>query len=81
MLRENPPEVYVPGDTYRQNAEEIHWSQAEPGTVTLVHRVFGKDRDHTSVYYEGAWGTAEPRAATEAEVARFVNAALEGWNR
>jgi hypothetical protein len=80
-LRRHPSEVYEPGEWYSQKAEEIHWSQPEKGTVTLVFREFrgDLDRDHAYVYWPegGEWVSAEPRTAVHDEVQRMALYTLE----
>lgn len=69
------------GHSYAHKARDIHISRPVDGTVTLLQRTFGADVDHASVYWpEGKqWVSAEPRAATEAEVGRICAKALEKW--
>jgi hypothetical protein len=80
-LRPEPLEMYVPGDTYSQEAPEIHESIPEPGTVTLVTRTFSRQRDIAmSCYKPGSeWVSAEPRPATPSEVLHFTGLALSRW--
>lgn len=74
-------EVYGPGETYRQAADEVHESTPDDGTVTLVERTFLADTEHARVYHEGRWVSAEPRPATPEEVALVVGRALLRWSR
>jgi hypothetical protein len=69
------------GGVYRQTADEIHVSSPEDGTVTVVRRVFGSDRDRAYVFWPKGteWGSAEPRAATGAEVNSICARALARW--
>jgi hypothetical protein len=82
-LRRQDLETYEPGDTYHQDAPEIHESLPEPGTVTVVKRTFSRQRDiATSLYRDTpAWVSAEPRPATPAEVFHFTRLALARWER
>lgn len=75
------PEIYEAGDLYVQVAEEIHSSSPEDGTVTIIARRFLDDPDHAFVYYkeDDGWVTAEPRAATNSEIADICHNALERW--
>lgn len=82
--------LYVPeteaifaGQMYQQDADEIHVSEPEDGTVTLIHRHFREDRDHAYVFWpEGEeWVTAEPRVATPEEVRAICDGALEVMRR
>jgi hypothetical protein len=80
-LAGGPMEYYREGDMYTQEAGEIHESFPTRGTVTLVTRIFTADRDHAQVFWEPGhmWGTAEPRAATPAEVEEITRYALQRW--
>lgn len=74
------PSQHGPGDTYSQRFDEIHRSQFEDGTVTLVRRNFvNADRDHADVYWKrGAqFVSAEPREATPEEILRVAESALD----
>jgi hypothetical protein len=72
---------YVDGQRYSQRAHEIHETQAERGTVTIVTRTFVGDRDHANIYWrrEDEWGSAEPRPATPEEVKLITTYALTRW--
>ena len=61
---------YSPGDSYHQNAPDIHDTSAEDGTVTIVTRTFRADSEHARVFFPTGtdWVSAEPRAATPEEV-------------
>lgn len=74
-------ETYLEGHIYQQRADEIHRSLPEDGTVTLIYRQFLEDADHAYVYWpeDCEWGSAEPRPATDDEVARIVGVALDKW--
>lgn len=78
-LSEDIPEIIDPGENYSQVADEIHETEAIPGTVTLMYREYDGPKGTADVFWpvDTEWGTAEPRAATEAEVIRTVNKALE----
>lgn len=74
-----PRSTYVQeGASYTQRAHEIHISDPEMGTVTVVERTFGTDVDHAYVYWPVGtrWGSAEPRAATRDEVTEIMETAL-----
>lgn len=81
ILRAMPPWIYTEGEFYLEEAEVIHESIPEDGTVTIVERSFKEDKDHAFVYWpQGTeWGTAEPREATMHEVLRITRHALETW--
>lgn len=70
-----------PGARYSQTPEEIHDTEALDGTVTLVERKFGTDRDTAHVFFwkHGYWVSAEPREATCDEVRDITQQALDKW--
>lgn len=77
------PETYCPGDSYRQDAREIHESSYADGSVTLNDRVKRLDGEHARVWWPHgeAWVDAEPRVATLNEVKRTTERALEVMER
>lgn len=79
-LRKLPPETYGPGQTYYQRNDEIHETQAEDGTVTLMTK-FPEDNDLARVFWprDKEWVSAEPRAATIPEVLDITSFALHRW--
>ncbi len=72
------PETYGPGDTYHQNASEVHSTSFDDGTVTLVRREFLPDTEHANVFFrpDDGWVSARPRPASADEVTAFVSRAL-----
>jgi|SRR6478736_2053127 len=74
-----PSEIYRPGDSYKQRAEEIHETIFADGTVTLNERI--GDTEHARVFwpYQTDWVDAFPRPATREEVADTVLASLREW--
>jgi hypothetical protein len=72
-------EVYIPGDWYRQRADEIHETLFVDGAVTLNERV--GDTEHARVFwpYGTEWVDAMPRPATPYEVASAVDYSLREW--
>lgn len=72
-------EIYDPGETYSQKADEIHETIFDDGTVTLNERV--GDTEHARVFwpYGTEWVDAIPREATRTEVADAVLASLRRW--
>ena len=74
-----PEEVYGPGQTYRQEANEVHVSAPVDGTVTIVTRRFLDDAEHAHVFWPNGtkWVSAEPRPATDAEVMAICSFALD----
>lgn len=75
-------ELYLPGDTYMQSAEEIHASFYEDGTVTLNDRTRIGDGEHARVFWPHGeqWVDAEPRAANADEIKAVIGRALERWS-
>lgn len=68
------------GDTYAQEADEVHLSDPDDGCVSLnVRRREGPDTARVFWPAGESWVSAEPRVATPAEVADVVGEALEGW--
>lgn len=64
-----PPEFYFPGHIYRQDANEIHETKFEDGTITINQRILRVEDNKANVYWEyGPWVSAEPRAATDPEI-------------
>lgn len=76
-LEQANAEIYDPGDTYAQKAHEIHRTDAQDGTVTVMERKEDTE-GQADIYwpYGSEWGTAKPRAATRDELLVGVNAAL-----
>lgn len=74
-------EMVLANDRYSQLAHEIHRSQPDDGTVTIIQREFLDDADHAFVYIpEGQeWVSAEPRQATKDEVEEICGNALKRW--
>jgi len=73
------PELYAPGDTYRQNASEVHETFFKDGTVTLNERT--GDTEHARVFWPFAtdWVHAKPRSARLSEVMEAAEDALRRW--
>lgn len=78
-LEEGPGEVYAAGESYRQEANEIHRSQPLRGTVTLLDRTVRGDGETAYVFWRAgsSWVSAEPRPAARWEVDAFLDAARE----
>lgn len=74
-----PTEVYRPGMSYKQHAEEVHETIFADGTVTLNERI--GDTEHARVFwpYGTDWVDAIPRKATHEEVADTVLHSLRNW--
>lgn len=77
ILEPSRPELYQPGDIYRQKANEIHETIYVDGCITLNQRV--GDTQHARVFWPTGtqWVDAEPRAATPVERAAAIAQALE----
>lgn len=68
------------GEIYQQKANEIHFSNPDDGTITLVDRTFHADTEHAKVFWPAGqeWVSAEPRPATSREVENILTAA---WSK
>lgn len=75
------PQQIGEGERYDEQAEEIHETRPEAGTVTIVERRFKADTEHASVFYPVGkqWVSAEPRPATPEEVIAITQIALRRW--
>lgn len=80
-LVEDIIEHLKPGDHYYQQPDEIHWTKAMPGTVTIMQKYPSKEHKSARVFWpiDEEWGTAEPRPATPDERDRMVLSALQLW--
>lgn len=78
LLERQPAEIYRPGDSYSQAPNEIHETQADWGTVTLMQKRPTADGETARIFWPAGtvWGSAEPRAATPEEVKAITNYAL-----
>lgn len=78
-LEKYPTELYSPGDSYRQHAEEIHETKFLDGSVTLNERI--GDTEHARVFWPAGteWVDAIPRPATRDEVISTTGWALGAW--
>lgn len=77
------PTVYVESSSYVHGASDIHYTEYQDGTVTLIERFFGEDTEHAYVYERRGkeFGSAEPRQATRREIDRVVENAVTLLNR
>lgn len=80
-LRERSVYDITSGLSYKRVAQEIHRSEPESYTVTIIERRFHADTEHAQVYWPlgTEWVSAEPRDATNAEVAQMASRTLERW--
>lgn len=78
----NRPELYLPGQSYRQEPDEIHRTHAADGTVTLIFQE-RRNVDTARVFWPvgGAWGDAIPRHATKDEIDQVGGFALSVFSR
>lgn len=83
-LKQQFDRTWRAGATYSQTAEEIHESQPDDGSVSLIQRRFAADTEHAHVFYRHeqgvTWVSAEPRVATPMEVVRITQNALAKWS-
>lgn len=77
LIPSDRPEIYEAGDTYRQEASEIHRTYAADGTVTLITQE-RNDTDTARVFWPicGDWKDAIPRQATPEEIDFIAGHAL-----
>lgn len=83
MLSHTPPETYVAGGKYQQRPDEIHRTQAQDGTVTLLERPQGPPLEEASVYWPQGmdWVSAEPRRPRDKwELSPVMILALARWS-
>lgn len=75
------PELYMPGETYFQSADEIHETFFKDGSVTINERHPVEDGEHALVFWPFGqeWVDAEPRPADRDEVSTAVSFALREW--
>lgn len=80
-LRPLVKEIYHEGQTYKQTATELHRTDYEDGTVTLIHRNRTATNDTARSIWEPDtdWQIVQVRDATLEEVKFFCEAALEKW--
>lgn len=73
-------QIHYPGDSYQQAPSEIHETEAEDGTVTIMRKTPTRDESARVFWPVGSeWGSAEPRAASAMVVAAIVANALARW--
>jgi hypothetical protein len=82
MLSALVPEIYWTGCAYAQDANEIHRTIAQDGTVTLLEREQGPPLEEATVFWPAgsSWVSAEPREAISYEISRTIDYALKIWN-
>lgn len=79
-LSELPVDNYGEGESYSQIPSEIHQTDAEDGTVTLMRKTPTDDESARVFWPIGTyWVSAEPRPATPDEVADITSRALDKW--
>lgn len=79
ILRCNFRRAYLPGETYKMTAEDLHESDYVDGSITLVERFFRENTENALVYvpHGTKWVSAEPRKATLEEINAMAIKALE----
>jgi hypothetical protein len=76
FLIEEPRDVYHAGDVYSQAAKQIHMTDAEDGTITLMERTEDVNGEADLYWRETErWGTARPRPAMRQEVLSTIQKA------
>lgn len=83
-LAPNANDLIEAGCCYSEKAEQIHESRPEPGTITIVERVFKPDAEHAFVFWPAkdgpkGWVSAEPRPANSFEVEYICKLALKNF--
>ena len=69
---------YRAGNAYSKRAEELHHTEFESGTITIIKREFRNDRATAKLYYpiDEEFVSAEPRSATTEEINSMAAEAL-----
>lgn len=71
-------ETFAAGGSYSQLAHELHASEQQPGTVTVIRCSWGAPRYLTVCLREEAtWSSGQAREATRMEIKAFAAKALE----
>ena len=75
-------EFYGTGNMYSQEAQEIHRTMAQDGTVTLLQREQGPPLEEALTFWPSGtvWVSAEPKAPADYLISQTVNYALQLWN-
>ena len=75
-------EFYGTGNMYSQEAQEIHRTMAQDGTVTLLQREQGPPLEETLTFWPSGtvWVSAEPKVLADYLISQTVNYALQLWN-
>lgn len=75
------PETYWHGESYEQEASEIHRSIPQDGCVTLIERPQGPPLEEASVYWPRGtqWVSAEPTPAEPWRIECVIDYALSRW--
>lgn len=82
MLSPDRPDVYGPGESYKQRPEDIHRTIAKDGTVTLIERPQGPPLEEADVFWPIGtnWVSAEPEEVPAWIVQRVIQHALARWS-
>ena len=80
-LAPRPRETYLEGQSYTQEAAEVHYTDFAPGTVTIVERKHDGPDGRANVYwkYGENWVHAKPRPATSDEVLMVLRGSINRW--
>lgn len=81
-LKTFPPELYLPGDHYTQDPDEIHRTIAQDGTVTLMERPQGPPLEHALTFWPRGtcWVSAEPKTVDKWRLQEIIEHALSRWS-
>lgn len=79
LLRPYTPENFKSGDVYEQRPDEVHHTEAERGTITIMERPSDGDTGEAEVFWpvNETWVNAIPRPATHEEIEAVTRHA---WN-
>jgi hypothetical protein len=81
MLVPHAPVLYWTGMSYHQQAEDIHRTIAQDGTITLIERERGPPLEEALVFWprNSQWVSAEPKPANDWQIMTTVDYALQIW--
>lgn len=79
LLRLSRNDSMPPGTSYSQDYDEIHRTNYDNGTITVVRRIFRPDTEHAYTFWPKGqkWVDAKPRKAKPGEVEQITQKALE----
>jgi len=78
FLKKFDSRLILPGESYALAAKQIHETKPADGSITIIERRFREDTEHAEVFYPvlESWVSAEPRPATQDEIAMMSAKAL-----